>query len=139
MVFRTYTDEVVREGDNIKTFEAAEAILQGQLVELDTGSAGRTVEPSDADGGAAIGFAIADAAVGADVGVAMTTCIVRATSATGTISSGDAIASHGATGEEGEVDTGAVGDYIVGFAVADDAGANDDVWVYVDLAGQPNA
>lgn len=133
MVFRTYTDEVLLEGDNIKHFEAAEAVQQGQLVELDTGSAGRTVEPSDADGAAAIGFALYDAAAGAEVAVACSGCVVRGTSGTGTISSGDAVASHGATGEEGEVDTAGAGDVPVGFAVEDDAGDGGDVVVYVDL------
>lgn len=139
MAFRTYTDEVLLEGDNLKSFVAAEAITQGQLVKLDTDSAGRTVEPSDTDGEAAIGFAIADAAAGDDLAVAMTGTVVRATSGSGTVASGDGIASHGGTGEEGEVDTAGVADYSVGIALEDDAGDGGDVTVYVDLSGQPNA
>lgn len=133
MVFRTYTDEVRRQGTNTKSFEAAEAILQGQLVKLDTDSAGRTVEPSDTDGEAGIiGFAEYDAAAGDDVSVCMTGCEVRATSGTGTVTSGDPVASHGGTGEEGEVDTAATGDTPIGIAIADDNGDGGDVWVIVD-------
>lgn len=130
MVFRTYTDDVLIDGENTRKFEAAEAILAGQLVELDA-AAGRTVEPSDADGALAVGFAIADAAAGQMVAVATAGCIVRATSATGTIASGELVASHGATGEEGELDSAAAGDYPIGQALQDDAGANDDVVVLV--------
>lgn len=142
MVFRTYTDEVRREGDNTKSFEAAEPILQGQLVKLDTDSPGRTVEPSDTDGEAIIGFAEYDAAAGQDVSVCLTGTVVRATSATGTITSGTYVASGGGvTGEEGEVKAHAAGEHTVGVALEDDAGANGDVWVYVDLGagGEVNA
>lgn len=135
MVFRTYTEEVVREGDFFHSFEAAEAVMQGQLVKLDTDAAGRTVEPSDTDGEAAIGFAQYDAEAGAEVSVALPGCIVRATSGTGTIASQDLVASHGGTGEEGEVDTAEAGDTPIGVAVADDAGGGEDVWVYVTFGG----
>jgi len=133
MVFRTYSDEVgvaTDTGSN-RTFTAAEAISQGQLVKLDTDDSARTVEPSDTDGESAYGFAAYDATAGQEVLVYGATCVVRATSGTGTISSGDRVASHGGTGEEGEVDTAASGDIVVGVALEDDTGANDDVIVEV--------
>jgi hypothetical protein len=139
MAFRTYTDDVLIDGDNVRSYEAAEAVSQGQLVEADTGSAGRTVEPSDADGGSAVGFALHDASSGDMIAVAGQGCVVRATSGTGSIASGEYVASHGASGEEGELATAVVGDYVVGFALSDDAGTNDDVVVEVILGGQPNA
>lgn len=132
------SDQVLLEGDNVHHYSANEAVTQGQLVELDTDDSGRTVEPSDADGGKAIGFALYDASSGEQVPVAQTGCVVRATSGTGSVSSGDFVASHGATGEEGEVDSAASGDYTVGVALEDDAGTNDDVIVYVDLARPVN-
>lgn len=143
MVFRTYTDDVLIDGENTRRYEAAEAILAGQTVKADQDSAGRTVEPSDADGEAVLGVALQDAAAGQQVTVARDGCIVRATSGTGTIASGDPVASHGATGEEGELDTAVEsdatvatpveGDFILGWANADDAGANDDVIVEINL------
>ena len=148
MAFRTYADQVLLEGDNTKTFEAAEPIQQGQLVKLDTDSAGRTVEPADADGEQTIGFAIYSVAAGEQVAVAMDGCVVRATSATGTVASGNFVTSGGGgTGEEGEVmaatqttvsdgtAAGTKGDYVIGFAVEDDAGAHDDAIVYVNTGG----
>lgn len=148
MVFRTYEEQVLQEGDASHTFEAAEAVEQGQLVKADVDNSGRTVEPSDTDGEPALGFALYSAAAGEDVAVALPGCVVRATSATGTIASGDYVSSAGgAGGEEGELQTatntttsdgtaaGTEGTDIVGIALADDAGVNDDVIVYVTHGG----
>ena len=137
MVFRTYTDQVGIETDtgSARHFEAAEDISQGQLVKLDTDSAGRTVEPSDTDGETAYGIAAYDASSGDELLVYGPGCVVLATSGTGTISSGDYVASHGASGEEGELDTAATGDYIIGVALEDDTGTNDDVVVELDFGG----
>lgn len=137
MAFRTYSDQVLLEGDNVHRFRAKEDVSQGQLVKFDTDDSGRTVEPSDTDGeGALAGFALYDASSGDMVSVAMPGCIVRATSGTGSITSGDWVASHGSSGEEGEVDSAVSGDYAAGKALEDDAGSNDDVIVHVQ-GGRP--
>lgn len=145
MAFRDYTDQVLLEGDNVHHYEANEAVSQGQLVKYDTNNTGRTVEPSDTDGEDKLaGFALYDASSGEQVAVAQAGCIVRATSGTGTIASGDWIASHGGTGNEGEVaaatetsggSTTTLGDYCIGQAVEDDAGSANDVIVRVDNVG----
>lgn len=134
MTFPTYTDQVVQEGhENVRTFEAAEDVTQGQLVKLDTNNTGRTVEPSDTDGEQGIGYALYTRSSGQEVPVAMEGAIVRAVSSTGTIASGDYVASHGGTGDEGELDTAASGDAIVGYALEDDTGTGTEgsILVYV--------
>jgi predicted RecA/RadA family phage recombinase len=108
------------------------------VVKLDGDSAEETVEPSDADGEVVYGVALHDAAAGEQVTVARDGTKVRATSGTGSVASGELVASHGATGEEGEVASAASGDYVLGVAVADDAGTNDDVRVEINLGGQVN-
>jgi len=136
MAFRTYTDQVLLEGSCVHHYEAQEDVSQGQLVKYDTDDSGRTVEPSDSDGEDLLaGFALYSASAGEQVAVAQTGTIVRATSGTGSISSGDEVASHGGTGEEGEVASAASGDYVIGRAISDDSGSNDDVIVFVDQGG----
>lgn len=134
MVFRTYTDQVGVETDtgSSRSFTAGEAILQGQLVKV---SADRTVIPSDTDGENAYGIASYDAAAGETVQVYGPGCVVLATSGTGTVSAGDFVTSHGGTGEEGELDTATTGDVVVGVALEDDSGANDDLLVELDFVG----
>ena len=136
MAFRTLQTDVVQAGDDLASYTAEEDVLQGQVVKL--GADGYTVEPSDTDGEAVIGVATYDASSGDSVAVAETGCEVLATSGTGSISAGDKVASHGATGEEGEVATAASGDYVLGDALQDDAGDGDDVYVKIDLQGQVN-
>lgn len=127
MTFPTYTDQVLVEGHGaVRHFEAAEAVTQGQLVILDTDNAGRTVEPSDTDGEQAIGFALYDAASGEQVPVATEGAVVRAVSATGSISSGDYLASDGGTSDEGEVEGAASGDALVAYALEDDTGSGTE-------------
>ena len=137
MVFRTISEQIGQETDtgSSRSFIAAEAISKGQLVKADTDDAGRTVEPSDTDGENAVGVAAYDAASGDTVLVYGQGCVVVGTSGTGTISSGDRVASHGGTGEEGELDTAATGDIVVGYALEDDSGTNDDVIVELDVGG----
>lgn len=142
MTFPTYTTNVVKEGhDNIRTFEAAEAVTQGQAVKLDGNNAGRTVEPSDTDGEKCIGFAVYDASSGEEVAVAINGAVVRAVSATGSISSGDWVASDGGTSDEGELETAASGDHPIGIALADDTGtgteASVEVLVDTSIYGNP--
>lgn len=139
MTFPTYTTDVVQEhGESSVTyFEANEDLTQGQLVKLDGNNSGRTVEPSDTDGEQAIGFVEYDVSSGDMASVAVAGSVVRAVSSTGTIASGDAIASHGGTGDEGEVDTAASGDWIIGTAFADDTGSDTEASVEV-FVSHPN-
>jgi predicted transcriptional regulator len=136
MAFRDYTDQVLKQGDCVRSAEAAEDIKQGQLLKYDSDDSARTVEPSDSDGeGGIAGVALYDASAGDDVAFAEDGTVVRATSGTGAISSGDEVASHGGTGEEGELAAAASGDFVVGRAVEDDAGSSDDVFVSINLGG----
>lgn len=139
MTFPTYTENVVEHaGENaILHFEANEDVNQGQALKLDTNSTARTVEPSDTDGEKCIGFAEYTQSSGAMVSVATAGAIVRAVSHTGTISSGDSVASHGGTGDEGALDTAASGDWIIGTALADDTGSAVEDSVDV-LVSHPN-
>lgn len=139
MTFPTYSDQVVQEHgkSSVTYFEAAEDLTQGQLVKLDTDNSGRTVEPSDTDGEQAIGFVEYDVSSGDMASVAVAGSVVRAVSSTGTISSSDAIASHGGTGDEGEVDTAASGDWIIGTALEDDTGSDTEGTILV-FVSHPN-
>lgn len=138
MVFRTLSEPVTveptRAGAATRSYVAEEDILQGQFVKAG-GTNSDEVEPSDADGERVVGIALYDASAGGTVTVVEEGAIVRATSGTGTISAGDPVTSHGGTGEEGEVDTAASGDYIVGRAKKDDVGTNDDVEVALEPEG----
>lgn len=135
MAFRDITTHVLEEGDNIGSFTADSAVSAGQVVTVDADYA---VGPSTTDGERVVGVALYDAEAGETVAVAQSGCEVLCTSGTGTVSAGDPVASHGGTGESGEVDTAATGDYVIGDALEGDAGTNDDVRVAIDLGGQVN-
>lgn len=135
MAFRTYTQEVVDAGEDLRGFTANSAIKQGQLVTL---AGDYAVDPSSTDGESALGFAAYDAAAGEEVLVALDGTEVLATSGTGAIAAGDLVTSHGGTGEPGEVATAATGDYPIGVALEADSGDGDDVRVYVQTGGQSN-
>ena len=114
----------------IESYVAEEAVLQGQAVKPG-GTNSDEVEPSDTDGERVVGIAMYDAAAGELVDVVRRgTC--RLTSGTGSISANDPIASHGGTGEEGEVAGAASGDYVFGVARNDDVADGDDVIADVD-------
>lgn len=137
MTFPTYTDQVVVEGhENVRHFEANEDVTQGQVVKLDTDNSGRTVEPSDSDGEQAIGVALHDESSGSQVAVATEGAVVRGVSGTGSISSGDYLATHGSSGDEGEVDSAASGDAIVGYALEDDTGTGEGSIIFLVTYGQ---
>lgn len=135
MVFRTLTEDVLIDSGvdaNLRSYEAEEAILAGQVVKM--GTTDEQVQPSDTDGEVVVGVAVEDAAAGNQVTVARDGCKVRATSATGTVESGTYVQSGGgATGEEGEVMAKAAGNPYLGIAVTDDVGANDDVLVEINI------
>jgi hypothetical protein len=133
MAFRTYTKPVLLEPSEtalVDTYVCEEDVKQGQVLKPG-GTNSDEVEPSDTDGERVVGVALYDQSSGGTVEVVIRgKC--RLTSGTGSISADDRIASHGATGEEGEVATAASGDHVIGFARFDDVGTNDDVEVYVD-------
>lgn len=138
MAFRTYDKPVLLEpakaGVQTRAYQAEEAVSQGQLVKADATDT-EQVSPSDTDGERVVGVAAYDAAAGDMVEVIEEGALVRLTSGTGTVSAGDPIASHGGTGNEGEVDTAASGDFILGRARKDDVGTNDDVEVVLNPEG----
>lgn len=138
MAFRDVTTGVVEYGDNLLPFTANEAVKRGQMVKVAGEDIG--VAPSDADGETVIGLATQSVEAGDQVTVAMPGCEVLATSGTGSITRNDPVASHGGTGEEGEVATAASGDETVGIALEGDAGDGEDVRVFLDLGagGQVN-
>lgn len=137
MAFRTFSEPILvepaRAGAATRSYTADESIKQGQVVK--EGPTGEQVSPSDSDGERVIGVALFDASEGEEVTVAVSGTVARLTSGTGSISAGDPIASHGASGEEGEVDTAASGDYIMGRARFDDEGTNDNVEVELEPEG----
>lgn len=139
MAFRTFSEPILvepaRAGAQIRYFTAEEDIKQGQLVR-DGGTNSDEVEPSDTDGEVVKGIALYDASPGDSVAVAQGGTVVRATSGTGSITGDDPIASHGATGQEGEVATAASGDFVIGRAKKDDVGTNDDAEVILNFEGE---
>lgn len=137
MAFRTYELPVATSPGRqfvAQAYVAAAAIKQGQVVKAD-GSNSDEVTPSDTDGEVVIGVAAYDAAAGDVVLVLEEGGRARLTSGSGTISAGDPLTSYGGTGENGEVDTASAGDYVLGRAVRDDAGTNDDVLAQLSHIG----
>lgn len=135
MVFRTYSKPVLlrpaRAGAQIEAFVAEEEVKQGQVVKPG-GSNSDEVEPSATDGERCIGVALYDAAAGSMVDV-LIQGYARLTSGEATINADDRLASHGGTGEEGEVATGASGDHVFAVARFDGGGDGEDVEAYVDF------
>lgn len=137
MAFRTFSEPILlepaRAGASIRYYEAQEDILQGQMVTSDTANADQAI-PSDTDGERLLGIALYDANATQMVAVAEAGVIVRATAGQ-SIAAGEPVASHGATGEEGELATAASGDYIVGRARKAAVGTNDTVEVALEPEG----
>lgn len=105
------------------SFEAAEDVIAGQVVKLDGDF---LVEPSDTDGEDVVGVATQTVAAGAQVQVAGPGTRVKFTAGTSGITDGDLLASHGATGEEGQVDTGdAADDRFIGKAFESSSAQGD--------------
>jgi len=136
MAFTEDTGDVLIEGDNVHSFNAGEAVLRGQVVKI--GSA-NGVQPSDTDGEVTHGVALQSVSAGDQVAVAGPGCVVKVQAGTGTVAAGDALTSHGATGEEGQVDTaGATGDSIIGYAHTAGGAQGDLVEMEVDRGGEVN-
>lgn len=115
---------------------ADEDVIAGQVVKVGSDN---SCEPSDTDGEEAIGVAAQTVSSGDQVMVLTNGARVRYTAGTSTVSAGDKLTSHGATGEEGQVDTAsATGDFIVGHAL-EGVGSSGDTFVgVVDLGGEVN-
>jgi hypothetical protein len=136
MAFSEPEEDIVEYGENLLPFEAGEEVLRGQLVKI---GGDVSVQPSDTDGEVTHGVAVQGVASGDQVTVAMSGCEVEATAGTSNISAGDALTSHGSTGEEGQVDTAdATGDSIIGYALEGSSSQGDLVRMYVDAGGEVN-
>ena len=108
--------------------------LAGQVVKI-TGD--NEVSPSDTDGEEVIGVCTQSVSEGDTVNVLSLSTMANVRSNDG-VSAGDYLASAGNTGEEGEVDTAAADDFVVGMAV-EDIGAGEYGQAILTLAGQVNA
>lgn len=137
MAFSEPTEDIVEAGDNLLPFTANEDVLRGQVVKVAGGDI--AVQPSDTDGEVTHGVAVQTVSSGDPVTVAMSGVEVEMTAGTSGISRGDALTSHGATGEEGQVDTAsATGDSIIGYALEGSSAQGDLVRAVIDLGGEVN-
>lgn len=115
------------------SFNADQDVIAGQVVKVGSDNG---VEPSDTDGEQPIGIATQTRSAGDQVQVAGPGTRVRFT-AGGAVTFGTQVASHGATGEEGEVADAATGDYVVG--IAHESGTDGNTFIgTVVLGGQVN-
>lgn len=134
MAFRTYSQPVlVRPAKHarIESYVCEEDVKQGQVLKPG-GTNSDEVEPSATDGERCLGVAMFDQSSGSVVDVVVQgTC--RLTDGSGSISADDRLASHGGTGEEGEVDSAASGDHVFGVARFAGNGDGSDVIGYVDF------
>jgi len=107
-------------------FVTSAQTLAGQVVTL-TGD--NQVAPSSTDGENVIGVTTQGVASG-DTATVLTCSTVATVRASSTVSSGERVASNGATGEPGEVATAATGDFVLGVALEGiDAGGAGQVLV----------
>lgn len=137
MAFSEPEQDIVEYGENLLPFTANEQVLRGQVVKIAGGDV--AVQPSDTDGEVTHGVAVQGVASGDQVTVAISGCEVNMTAGTNSISRGDPLTSHGASGEEGQVDTAsATGDSIVGYALEGSGAQGDLVRAVVDLGGEIN-
>lgn len=136
MAFSATTDDIEIQAPPKGTaysFEASADILAGQVVAI---SGDNQVAPSSTDGETVVGVATQSVSSGDDVMVVGNGGRVRVTAGE-SISAGDLLASHGATGDDGTVATGATGDYVLGFA-HEGASSGETLVATVDTGGQVN-
>lgn len=137
MVFTEVTNdiELMRPPEGTAySFVAEEDVIAGQVVKIGTND--NEVVPSDTDGEQCIGVAAQTVSAGDTVMVVGHGGRVRF-SAGGAVTRGGQVASHGATGEEGEVADAATGDFAIG--VAHEAGTDGNTFVgTVVVGGQVN-
>jgi len=122
------------EGTALSLTAGTGGVEAGQLVKI-TGNL--EASPSDTDGEDAVGVSAQSVADGDEAMVLGSGARVLFTAGE-SISAGDGLASHGGTGEEGQVATAATGDTVVGYAL-EGASAQGDTFVgVVDTGGQVN-
>jgi len=122
------------EGTALSLTAGTGGVEAGQVV---TVSGNNEASPSDTDGEAVIGVSAQSVAAGDEAMVLGSGARVLFTAGE-SISAGDELASHGSSGEEGQVATGASGDRLVGYAL-EAAGSQGDTFVgVIDLGGQLN-
>jgi len=115
------------------SFTADEDVLAGQAVKI---SSDNSVAPSDTDGEQVIGVCAQSVSAGDTVMVLGDGARVRMR-AGGSVTAGSQVASHGASGEEGEVADAAAGDHSVALAHEGANGGNTFVGT-VNTAGGVN-
>ena len=137
MAFTEVTDdiELMRPPEGTAySFEAGEDVIAGQVVKL---GGDNSVQPAETDGEQVIGVAAQTVSAGDTVMVLGSGARVRLTAGEA-IAAGEQVASHGGTGEEGQVASGATDDYPVGVA-HESAGSQGDTFVAtVNVSGQVN-
>lgn len=138
MAFTAPTEQLVDEGDDLRSCIAAEDVIRGQAVVISAAGDPPEVAPSDTDGETVYGMATQTRSSGDTVNVATAGTEVRLTAGTATISAGDLLASHGATGEEGQVDTAATGDAPFAQAYQDSGAQGDLVFALLGGGGEVN-
>jgi hypothetical protein len=122
------------EGEVHSLTAATGGVTAGQVVKLSGDSVGT---PSDTDGEETYAVA-AQTVAGGELFTALGNGGKVLYTAGETIAAGDALTSHGATGEEGQVATAASGDRIIGYA-QESAGSQGDTFVgVVDRGGEVN-
>jgi len=138
MAYTAPTEDIEKmrppEGTALSLTAGTGGVEAGQVV---TVSGNNEASPSDTDGEAVIGVSAQSVADGDEAMVLGSGARVLFTAGE-SITAGDNLASHGATGEEGQVATAASGDYIVGYAL-EGAGSQGDTFVgVIDTGGQVN-
>lgn len=126
-----FTNDVLLEGDNLRSYTAGAAIDAGAVVKA-TGP--DTVQHADTTGEAAIGVALTDAASGDDVAVARSGTKVRAVDGAGDITAGDACTVN-VSNANGELGTAATGNLVLGRAVTDGNSVGAVFELEIDLEG----
>lgn len=126
-----FSNDVLIEGENIRTYTAGAAIEGGAVVKI-TGD--DTVQHADTAGEAAIGIAAYDAASGDDVAVLRDGTKGRAVDGAGNISAGDELAVD-VSNNNGELGTATNDDRVIAVAATSGGSVGDIVEVEVDLQG----
>jgi hypothetical protein len=138
MAYSAPTEDIEKmrppEGTALSLTAGTGGVEAGQVVKV---SGNNEASPSDTDGESVEGVAAQSVAAGDEAMVLGSGARVLFTAGE-SISAGDDLASHGATGEEGQVATAATGDYVAGYAL-EAAGSQGDTFVgVIDTGGQVN-
>jgi len=119
-----------------RSFTADEDVTAGQLVKTTSDNG---VEPSDTDGEAScVGIVTSTRPSGKQVNVILNG-LALVTAGDGTISQGDLLASHGGSGEEGEVSVAATDEEVIGRAYESSSAQGDTLVALINGAGGTEA